>query len=110
MLLSSFWFVTLGLRGGFTLTSFLSRQGSFAQEVARSYKLPFDKLPPSSPDAASGLLGANGWFMAPFVVSSDRSRESYSDLSNHESAERATENETALDAITRRLRAACDWI
>ena len=42
--------------------------------MARSYKLPFDKL------------RANGWFIAPFVVSSDRSRESYSDLSNHASA------------------------
>ena len=29
----------------------------FAQEVARSYELPFDKL------------RANGWFIAPFVVS-----------------------------------------
>ena len=40
----------------------------FAQEVARSCELPFDKLPSIRPDS-SGLLGANGWFIAPFVVS-----------------------------------------
>jgi hypothetical protein len=48
--------------------------GGFAQEVARSCELPFDKLP--SIRCLWHLLGANGWFIAPFVVS----------LSNHASA------------------------
>ena len=42
-----------------------------------------DKLPSIRPDAASGLLRANGERELPFMVSSDRGHESYSDLSNH---------------------------
>ena len=39
----------------------------FAQEVVRSCELPFDKLP--SIRCLWPLLGANGWFIAPFVAS-----------------------------------------